>query len=118
MCNRRRKTNRQKCYLRSRMKHKLIYTEQTGDQFNNCFNRHRSDIRCSLDHCELLRRFRSNDCDFEKELKISILGKVKGSEVKGQDKEDQWIIRLGTSYSNNINVHFSDFGCIYQLLFK
>ena len=100
------------------MKHKLIYTEQTGDQFNSCFNRHRSDIRCSLDHCELLRPFRSNDCDFEKELKITILGKVKGSEVKEQDKEDQWIIRLDTSYSNNINVHFPDFGCIYQLLFK
>ena len=37
-------------------KHKLIYIGQTGDQINNRFNRHRSDIRCYPD-CELSQNF-------------------------------------------------------------
>ena len=48
-----------------------IYIRQTGDQLNSRFNRHRSDIRCYPDYCE-------------KDLKISILKKAKGSEAKGQ----------------------------------
>ena len=98
-------------------KHKLIYIGQTGDQINNRFNRHRSDIRCYPD-CELSKHFNNNDCDFEKDLKISILEKVKTSEAKRQYKEDQWIIRLDTSYPNGLNVHLSDFGCLYQLLLE
>ena len=100
------------------MKHKLIYIEQTGDQLNNHFNRHRSDIRCYPDRSELSKHFNNNDCNFEKDLKISILEKVKDSEAKRQYKEDQWMIQLGTSYLNGLNVHLSDFGCLYQLLFK
>ena len=119
MCNRRRETNRQSVvYVAECTKHKLIYVGQTGDQLKNCFNRHRSDIRCYPDCCELSKYFNSNDCDFERDLKTSILEKVKGSEAKRQYKEDQWIIRLDTSYSNGLNVHLSDFGCLYQLLFK
>ena len=82
-----------------------IYIRQTGDQLNSRFNRHRSDIRCYPDYCE-------------KDLKISILKKAKGSEAKGQYKEDQWKIRLDTSYPNGLNVHLLDFGCLFQLLFK
>ena len=66
----------------------------------------------------LIKKVLINDCDFEKDLKISILEKVKGSEAKRQYKEDQWIIRLDTSYPNDLNGHLSDFGCLYQLLFK
>ena len=95
-----------------------MYIGQKGNQLNNCFNRHRSDIRCFPDHYELSTHFNSNDCDFEKDLKISILEKVKGSEAKTQYKEDQWIICLDTSYQNGLNVHLSDFVCLYQLLFK
>ena len=91
---------------------------QTGNQLNNHFNRHRSDIRCYPDCCELSKHFNKNDCDFEKDLKISILEKVKGSEAKRQYKEDQWIIQLDSSYSNDLNVHLSYFGCLYQPLFK
>ena len=98
-------------------KHKLIYIGQTGDQLNIRFNRHRSDIICYPDCCELSKHFNSNDCDFEKDLKISILEKVKGSEAKRQ-YNDQWIIQLDTSFPNGLNVHLSNFGRLYQLLFK
>ena len=111
-------TDKSVVYAAECMKHKLIYIRQTGDQLNNRFNSHRSDIRCYPDRCELSKHFNNNDCDFEKDLKISILEKVKGSEAKRQYKEYQWIIQLDTSYPNGLNVHLSDFGCLYQLLFK
>ena len=105
-------------YAVERMKYKLIYIGQTGDQLKNCVNRHRSDIRCYPYRCELSKHFNSNDCDFEKEHKISILEKVKGSKAKRQYKEGQWIIQLDTLYQNGLTVHLSDFGCLYQLLFN
>ena len=111
-------TDKSVIYAAECTKHKLIYTGQIGDELKNCFNRHRSDKRCYPDHCELSKHFHSNDCNFEKDLKISILEKVKDSEAKRQYKEDQWIIQLHTSYLNGLNVHLSDFGCLYQLLFK
>ena len=64
------------------IKHKLIDIGQTRDQLNNCFNRHRSDISCYPECCELSKHFNSNDCDFEKDLKILILEKVKGREAR------------------------------------
>ena len=50
--------------------------------------------------------------------KISILEKVKDSEAKRQFKEDKWVIRSDPLYPNDLNMHLSDFGCLYQLLFK
>ena len=89
MFNERRKTNRQKCCLCTKTKLKLIYIGQTGNQLKNCFNRHGSDIRCYSDCCELSKHFNSYDCEFQKDLKISILEKIKGSEPKRQYKEYQ-----------------------------
>ena len=109
-------TEKSVVYAAECAKHKLIYIGQTGDHLNNCFNRHRSDIRCYADHCELSKHFSSNDCNFEKDLQISILEKVKGSDSKRQYKENQWIIQLDISYPNGLNVHLSDFGCLFQLL--
>ena len=54
-----------------------MYIGQTGDQLNNRFNRHRSDIRCHQGRCELSKQLHNNDCDFEKDLKTSILEKNK-----------------------------------------
>ena len=90
-------TDKSVVYAAECAKHKLIYIGQTGDQLNNRFNRYRSDIGCYPDSCELSKHFNGNDCDFEKDLKISTLEKVKGSEAKRQYKEDQWIIWLDTS---------------------
>ena len=38
----------------------------------------------------IIIKFHNNNCDLEKDLKISILRK--GSEAKTQCKEDQWMI--------------------------
>ena len=105
-------TDKSVIYATECTKHKRIYIVQIGDQRNNHFNRHRSDRRCYLDRCELSKHFHSNGCDFEKDLKISILQKAKGSQAKKQSKEDQWIIRFDTSYPKGLNVHLSDFGCL------
>ena len=75
-------TDKSAVYAAECTKHKLVYIVQTGDQLNNCFNRHRLDIKCYPDRCESSKHFNSNACDFEKDLKISILEKVKGLEAK------------------------------------
>ena len=68
-------TDKSVAYAAECMKHKLIYIGQTGDQCNNRFNRHKSDIKCYQDSCKLSRHFHSNDCNLEKDLKIPILEK-------------------------------------------
>ena len=75
-------TDKNVVYAAECIKHKLIYIGQTRDQLNNCFNRHISDISCYPECCELSKHFNSNDCDFEKDLKILILEKVKGREAR------------------------------------
>ena len=57
-----------------------MYTGQTGDALNCRFNRHRSDILCYPNRCELPKYFPYHDCSFEIDLSVSILEKVKGSE--------------------------------------
>ena len=69
-------------YIAECMKHKLIYTEQTGDQLNNRLNRHRADIRFYPDRCGLSKHFDNNDCNFKRKLKISVLERIKGSKAK------------------------------------
>ena len=92
-------TGKSAAYAAECTKHKLIYIGQIGDQVKNRFNRHRSDIRCYLNLCELSKHFCNNVCNFEKDLKISILEKVKSTEAKRQYKTDQWIVRLDISYA-------------------
>ena len=58
----------------------LMYIRQTGDALNCRFNRHRSDILCYPNRCELPKHFRYGDCSFERDLSVCILEKVKGSE--------------------------------------
>ena len=54
----------------------------------------------------------------KKTFKFQFWKKVKGSDSKRQYKEDQWIIQLDISYPNGLNLHLSDFGCLFQLLFN
>ena len=68
-------TDKSVVYAAECTKQKLIYIGETGDQLNNHFHRHRSDIRHYPDCCELSKHFNSNNCHFEKDLKISILEK-------------------------------------------
>ena len=78
------------CCLRTRMykTQTNIYIGQTGDQLNNRFNKHSSDIRCHLNHCEISKHFFKNVWISEKDPKISILEKVKSTEAKRQYKAD------------------------------
>lgn len=100
------------------LKHDLIYIGQTGDTLSNRFNRHRSDINCYPDRCELPKHFHNNDCSFDQDIKISVLEKVNGSESLRRFKEDKWILRLDTLHPNGMNVHLSDLGIIYKSLFE
>ena len=91
------KIQQTKCCSCSRcILHKLRYIRQTGDQLNDHFTRHRSDIKFYPDHCELSKRFHSNGCNFEEDLIIPILEKLKDSVTK----EDHWIIQSNISDPN------------------
>ena len=98
-------------------KHKLIYVGQTGDSLSNRFNRHRSDLKCYPNRCELPKHFSENDCEFHKDLKVSILESVNGTESLRKFKEDKWIMRLDTSAPNGLNIHLNDLGSLYKSLF-
>ena len=46
------------------------------------------------------------------------LRKLKDLNFYKKYKEDQWIIRLDTTYPNGLNMHLSDFRLLYLPLFK
>ena len=85
-------------------KNQLKHIGQTGDALNCRFNRHKSDILCNPIQCELPKQFYYGDCSFETDLSVSILEKVKGSEYLRKYKEDKWIIRLDTIYTNGLKI--------------
>ena len=82
-------TDRSVIYVATCKKCQLMYTGQTGDDLNCRFKRHRSDILCFPNRCELPKHFRYGDCSFETDLAVSVLEKVKGSEYLRKYKEDQ-----------------------------
>ena len=94
-----------------------MYIGQTGDALNCRFNRHRLDILCYLNWCELPKHFHHDECSFEKDLPMFILEKVKGSQYQIKYK-DQWNVHLDTIYPNGLNIHISDFGLLYSSLLK
>ena len=70
-------TDKSVVYVAEHSKHKLIYIGQTGDQLNNHFNQHRSDIRYCPGCCESSKHFHGNDCDFKKDKKVKETGAKK-----------------------------------------
>ena len=111
-------TDQSVIYAATCKKCQLMYIGQTGDALNCRFNRHRSDILCYPNRCELPKHFHYGDCSFETDLSVSILEKVRGSEYWRKYKEDQWIICLDTIYPNGMNMRVSDFGLLCSSLFK
>ena len=81
-------TDRSVIYAATCKKCQLMYIGQTGDAHYCRFNRHRSDILCYPNQCELPKHFRHGDCSFQTDLSVSILEKVKGSEYLRKYKED------------------------------
>ena len=110
-------TDQNVVYAAECLKHNLIYVGVTTNQLNCRMNRHRSDITHYPDRCELSRHFSEKGCDFEKDLKISVLEHVRGTLSKLKRQEDKWVTRLGTKSPTGLNVSTSEFGYIYKSLF-
>ena len=99
-------------------KHSLMYVGETGNALNTRFNGHRSDTKLRSDRCELDAHFASNDCDIDKDMRVSVLETLPGAtETFRLYKEDKWITRLETNKPKGLNVSNHDFGHIYKSLF-
>ena len=98
-------------------KHQLLYIGMTGGALNTRFSGHRSDIKFHANRCELPRHFRDYECDFNKDLEVSVLEYVKGGSATRLYKEDKWIKRLDTISPNGLNERTSEFGSIHGSLF-
>ena len=59
-------------YAATCKKCQLMYVGQTGDALNCRFNRHRSDILCYPNQCELPKPFHYGDCSFETPICVSL----------------------------------------------
>ena len=111
-------TSRNVVYSVECLKHELIYVGMTTDQLNCRINRHRSDINLYPDRCELPKHFHTHHCDFEKDIKISVLEHVKGNRSKLKIQEDKWISMLGTTGTTGMNGSATNFVHIYKSLFE
>ena len=99
-------------------KHDFTSVGQTGGPLNQRMNGHRSDIKLRAYRTELDRHFADNDCDFDRDLELSILEQVSGTEALRLYKEDKWITRLNTAHPHGLNKLVNEFGHVYQTLFK
>lgn len=101
------------------IRHKCIYVGQTGRQLNQRFNNHRSDAKNRPETCKLAEHFHSNNCSIDKDLCVSVLEQVTGTQALREYKEDKWITRLQTMRPTGMNTSFAtDFGPIYSKLFS
>ena len=98
-------------------KHNKMYVGQTSQPLNERFNGHRSDIRHHPDRCELGNHFATNDCDFNKDLSISILEKISGSTTLREYHEEKWMIRLSSIVPQGLNSHYREYATLYKKLF-
>ena len=105
-------------YAATCKKHQLVCVGYTTTQLNERFNRHRSDVKLRPERCELTQHFAKHGCDFNKDLEVSILGKISGSEEACHKEEDRWISRLQTREPNGMNVTMSEYGGLFHKLFN
>ena len=101
------------------LKHNRIYIGQSGQGLNERYNgHHRSDLKLRPDRTELTQHFKNNNCNFEKDLQISILEKVKGGLGARLRREEQWIGKLNTIAPNGLNTRTNNYGDTYRKLFN
>ena len=111
-------TDKNVVYAVECLKHSLIYVGATTNPLNCRINRHRSDITNYPERCELPKHFHNNNCDFKTDIRISVLEHVTGTLSKLKRQEDKWVTRLGTLSPGGLNASKSEFGSIYNALFK
>ena len=98
-------------------KHDLISVGVTSTKLNERTNRHRSDIKLRPDSTELDQHFARNDCDFSRDIEVSVLSKVTGGMDKLMLEEDRWITWLDTKSPKGINERLSSYGTLFYDLF-
>ena len=98
-------------------RHRVLYTGQTGGKVSTRFSGHRSDIKHHADRCELPKHFNEQNCDFSKDLRVTILEHVKGTFGVRLQKEAQWMTRLQTLSPTGLNAHSTEFTTIHKALF-
>ena len=91
---------------------------QTGGKISTRMSGHRSDVKHHPERSELPKHFRDNGCDFEKDLRVTIVEHVKGGESNRLQKEALWMTRLQTITPNGLNANTSEFASINKSLFK
>ena len=112
-------TDKNVVYAAECLKHKCLYVGVTKLQLNERFNIHRSDITNYPDRCELPGHFHKYECDFDKDLRVSILQQnVVGSRTFRELQEDKWICKLQTISPNGMNMKLHDYGKTFQNIFK
>ena len=110
-------TDKNSIYAAECTKHNLICVGYSSQQTNQRFNLHRTEIASNARTCELVRHFADNNCDFDRDLRVSILDTVSGSTTNREFHEDKWITRLNTRAPNGINSRLSGFARLYYDLF-
>ncbi len=99
-------------------KHNTLYVGYTSTPVSQRFNKHRSDSRNDPTATELGRHFfNSQDCTFDKNLKVHILQKVEGNEADLGNFEDKWIARLDTKEPNGMNSAMGELAKTHYKLF-
>ena len=69
-------------------------------------------------HCELVKHFHDQNCDFQKDLRLYILeNNLPVSRSACEPREDSWIIKLDTRSPNGLNSKLNDYGNLYYSLF-
>ena len=98
-------------------KHDIISVGQTGGPVNIRFNGHRSDIKLRPYRTELDQHFHTHGCDFDKDLEVTILEQVTGSQSLREYKEDRWMTRLNTLHPYGLNKVVREYGNVYKTLY-
>ena len=95
----------------------LISVGYTTTPLNERLNRHWYDVQNRPEACEVSQHFSSGKCCFKKDIEISILSRVQGSQARMELEEDKWITRINSRFPNGLNERLSQFGSLYYSLF-
>ena len=84
---------------------------------NVCFNGHRSDIKLRPYRNELDQHFHTHGFDFDKDLEVTILERVTGSQSLREYKEDRRMTRFNTLHPYGLNKVVREYGNEYKTLY-